>query len=521
MADVEPTPAVGTDPRRSTSPHVWTVSSYFAEGFPYSVVNNLADLFFTEQKATLQQIGLTSMFHLPWNLKFLVGPFVDAYATKRRWLIGLEVLLTMALVALAVCASLSTVLVAAAAAFLIVGVLSAVHDIAIDGFYLEALDKDGQARFVGYRAPAYRAAIVVVTGPIVVFAKQAGWAPAFAVCALIMAALLGLHLLILPRTETPKAPLGALVRSALSLPILLAGLAIVGLVLGARAWWSSSMWQAIKDRLAEWLPQLAAPVALLGVAEWMGVSLLLGLVGLLAALPLIRRRLRGSTSFYASAFISLLEAPYATRFLVYIVLFRVGESFLMKMKYPFCSRELGVTLDEYGVVNGVIGMIVGLIAPAIGGYVIAKRGFERFIWPALWLQNGLHLLFAGLAWWAPEVARLTGPEHQFIAGVDTRIVVITSVIVVETIGAGLGTAAFMVYIMRCCQPAHKAAHMAILTSVMSVSFTLAGVFSGFLANALGFFVYFLFTFLITIPHMVMTFFVPHIGAPGAAPARGQ
>jgi PAT family beta-lactamase induction signal transducer AmpG len=519
MSTVEPTPVAAANPHRGASPHVWTISSYFAEGFPYSVVNNLADLFFTEQKATLQQIGLTSMFHLPWNLKFLVGPFVDAYATKRRWLIGLEVLLTVALVALAVCASLSAVLVAAAAAFLLVGVLSAVHDIAIDGLYLEALDKDGQARFVGYRAPAYRAAIVVVTGPLVVLAKHAGWTIAFSVCALIMAALLGVHLLVLPRTETPKAPLRALVRSTLSLPVLLTGLFIAGLVLGARSFLSSSLWQAIKDRLAEWLPQLAAPVGKLGVAEWIGVSLLTALIALLATLPLIRRRLRGSTSFYASAFISLLEAPYATRFLVYIVLFRVGESFLMKMKYPFCSRELGVTLDEYGVVNGVIGMIVGLLAPAIGGYIIAKRGFERFIWPALWLQNGLHLLFAALAWWAPEVASLTGPEHQLIVGVDTRIVVITAVIVVETIGAGLGTAAFMVYIMRCCQPAHKAAHMAILTSLMSVSFTLAGVFSGFLADALGFFAYFFFTFVVTLPHMVMTFFVPHIDAPGAAPRR--
>jgi hypothetical protein len=87
-------------PASLRSPHAWTISTYFAEGFPYSVVNNLADLFFTEQKATLQQIGLTSMFHLPWNLKFFLGPFVDAYATKRRWLIGVEVLLTLALIGL-------------------------------------------------------------------------------------------------------------------------------------------------------------------------------------------------------------------------------------------------------------------------------------------------------------------------------------------------------------------------------------------------------------------------------------
>jgi len=104
-------------------------------------------------------------------------------------------------------------------------------------------------------------------------------------------------------------------------------------------------------------------------------------------------------------------------------------------------------------------------------------------------------------------------------GVDLKIVVTTLVIVVETAGAGLGTAAFMVYIMRCCQPAHKAAHMAILTSIMSVSFTLAGVFSGFLADAMGFTAYFAFTFVVTIPGMVMTFFVPHITAPGAPPQR--
>ena len=45
---------------------------------------------------------------------------------------------------------------------------------------------------------------------------------------------------------------------------------------------------------------------------------------------------------------------------------------------------------------------------------------------------------------------------------------------------------------------------------MSVSFTLAGVFSGFLAEALGFATYFGFTFLATIPGMVLIFFVPHL-----------
>lgn len=530
MVDAAPNPPSSTSPAAADvtaapvpaslrSPHAWTISTYFAEGFPYSVVNNLADLFFTEQKATLQQIGLTSMFHLPWNLKFFLGPFVDAYATKRRWMIGVEVLLTLALIGLAIASTFTTVLTAAAAAFMLLGVLSATHDIAVDGFYLEALDKDAQARFVGYRAPAYRAAIIVITGPVVVFARYAGWTAAFAVCAGLMGLLLAAHTVILPRSETPKAPFSALLRLVVSLPVLLVGIAIVAVIMAGRAFLSSSSWQSAKDAAASALPTLAVPVGKIGVAEWIGIGLFTVLVVTLLMLPVIRRRLSTSGSFYGKSFLSLLEAPWATRFLIYIVLFRLGESFLMKMKYPFVSRSLGISLDEYGVINGIIGMAVGLAAPILGGWFIAKRGYDRFIWPALLAQNGLHLLFAAAAFWAPEIAALSGPEHLIVPGVDLKIVVTTVVIVVETAGAGLGTAAFMVYIMRCCQPAHKAAHMAILTSIMSVSFTLAGVFSGFLADAMGFTAYFAFTFVVTIPGMVMTFFVPHITGPGAPPQR--
>ena len=56
-------------------------STYFAEGFPYSVVNNLVEILFKELGASLQLIGLTALFHLPWNLKFLWGPFLDEYET--------------------------------------------------------------------------------------------------------------------------------------------------------------------------------------------------------------------------------------------------------------------------------------------------------------------------------------------------------------------------------------------------------------------------------------------------------
>ena len=87
---------------------------------------------------------------------------------------------------------------------------------------------------------------------------------------------------------------------------------------------------------------------------------------------------------------------------------------------------------------------------------------------------------------------------------------LTAVVLAEHAGAGLGTAVFMVYIMRTCDPSHKAAHMAIVTALMSLGFTLAGVLSGFLAESLGFTLYFGFTFVATIPGMALIFFIPHL-----------
>ena len=129
-------------------------------------------------------------------------------------------------------------------------------------------------------------------------------------------------------------------------------------------------------------------------------------------------------------------------------------------------------------------------------------GFELVVWsivPHAWQLVGsvpeARRSLDAAARFLKDAAGDVGPEH-----VDT--------IIVGAGLSGLGTAVFMVYLMRCCDPAHRAAHMAIVTALMSVSFTLAGVCSGFLASWLGFGPYFAFTFLVTIPGMLLVFFLP-------------
>jgi MFS transporter, PAT family, beta-lactamase induction signal transducer AmpG len=210
----------------------------------------------------------------------------------------------------------------------------------------------------------------------------------------------------------------------------------------------------------------------------------------------VRRWLDRHDSAYARSFLVFLAQPRVGALLAFVLLFRTGESFLQKMRWPFLHRELDLGLSAYGFANGTVGLLSTFVATLLGGYLIARYGLRRFVWPFLLAQNVLNLLYAGLAMW-PEPAEI---------GLGT----ITIVVAIEHFGAGLGTAVLMVYLMRCCDPAHKAAHMALLTALASVGFTLAGVASGALAELMGYGPYFLLTFAATLPSMALVLVVPHL-----------
>lgn len=481
---------------RRRSAHVWVSSTYFAEGFPYSVVNNLAEIMFKELGASLQVIGLTALLHLPWNLKFLWGPLVDHYETKRRWLIATEVLLSTGLVGLAWFAGgaagwqMSQTLGAVAAAFAVLAVLSATHDIAIDGFYLEGLDEQRQSKFVGYRAMAYKVASLLVRGPLIMVVGWVGWTWGLLGAALVMVLLTVLHAVVLPRVEVRRRGLGELVGGLLRWPVLVVGaLVAVGITVIGQASGDGSVAGAL---VRAWEYVRSGPIPLTG---WMTLLLLV----MLAAAWLFARGLRGRTekvtNFYASAFVDFLARPNVGLILAFVVLFRTGESFLQKMKWPFLRDAMGMQLDTYGFANGTLGVLASFAGTLVGGWLIARQGLGRWIWPFVLAQNVLNLLYALIAYLS--------------ASVTIGTLELTLLITAEHFGEGLGTAVFMVYLMRCCDPAHKAAHMAILTALMSVSFTVAGVASGFLAAWMGFAAYFAFTFVASIPGMLLIPWIPN------------
>ena len=84
--------------------------------------------------------------------------------------------------------------------------VAATHDIAIDGYYLAALDKEEQTKFLGYRVMAYRVAMLTGTGVIVTIGTSFSWTAAFLLAGLLLGLLAAYHYFFLPECETENRP---------------------------------------------------------------------------------------------------------------------------------------------------------------------------------------------------------------------------------------------------------------------------------------------------------------------------
>jgi MFS transporter, PAT family, beta-lactamase induction signal transducer AmpG len=172
-------------PPRSKRALLWTSTTYFGEGLPWSFLHQMGTEFLTAIGASKTQIGSTSLLHLAVTFKFLWSPALDLFGKRRTWLWVLQLVLGLGMFAVAAVAPSRNL----TAFWLMVSALAivhATHDIACDGFYLQALDKHGQALYSGTRLGAYRLAMIVGSSLLVVLAGKTSWLWGFAAAGVLM-----------------------------------------------------------------------------------------------------------------------------------------------------------------------------------------------------------------------------------------------------------------------------------------------------------------------------------------------
>ena len=483
------------------TPHVWAFTTYFAEGFPYTLIRIVSSVFFRDRKVSLEAIGLTSLFGLPWVLKFLWGPQIDQFGTKRRWLLNTQGLLVLLFLVVALLTPFPGV-IQYIAVFLFVGsIIAATHDMAIDGYYMEALDKKNQARFVGYRVMAYRIAMMTGTGIVVTIGAVSTWRLAYLSAAGMLAILFIYHFFLLPRVENPQRPIHQCLRPLVHLKRAMILVLSVLMILALR-WSLSYGWY---ENLKNHLPFLGR----VRVSGWIGIGLLI----LLALMALFRNRIKQSLfkdpeAFYSRAFLAYMDRKKMGVALAFIILMRTGESMLASMVSPFFV-DLGIKV-HYGWLSGGVGLPFSIVGAMLGGWCIARYGLRKTIWPFLLAQNLTNVIYMALALGLNGYVTMnTGASVPTPIG-SFNLFLVASVHAFDQFAGGLGTAVLITFLMRTCLAEFKAAHYAIATGLMNISGVLSGVIGGFLAQWLGYGWFFGISFVASVPGMVLIFFTPFL-----------
>jgi len=387
----------------------WVVSTYFAQGLPYSIVHQVSAQLFTALGASLGAIGLTSLYGLAWNLKFAWSPLVDRFGTTRRWLWVVQAALGVSIGLLAWPAGRGD-LVVVARALVLVALLAATHDIAIDGFYIRGLGKSDQAALAGVRVVAYRVALLTGKGLLVALAGWTSWFWCFFAAGAILLALSALHAFLLPKPSEDER----------------------------------------RARGGE----------------------------------------RGTTrTHFVEAFRTFLGQERIALTLGFLLLYRAGDALMFAMNIPFLAR-LGLGTAEQGMLSGVGGTLAFAAGSMAGAALIARRGLRRMLVPIAAVQSLAIPLYVWLAWAQPT------------------LIWVGVVVLAEQIANGIGTAAFVVFIMQRCFGGYKASHFAMASALMSVAATACGSASGYIAEYVGFTAFFALAFVVSVPGVMLARWVP-------------
>lgn len=174
--------------------------------------------------------------------------------------------------------------------------------------------------------------------------------------------------------------------------------------------------------------------------------------------------------------------------LLLIVLYKLGDAFAGSLTTAFLLRGIGFSPTEVGVINKGMGMAATIIGALAGGAWMARLGLFR----ALMFFGGLQAV-SNLSFMVLAIAGKNYPIMVFAVGF-------------ENLCGGMGTAAFVAFLMGLCDHRFTATQFALLSALAALGRVFVGPASGFIAQDFGWAVFFFITFLAALPGLALLAF---------------
>ena len=468
----------------------WVGVLYFAEGFPLGVFYEIFPVYFRQQGVELKSIGVLSLLGLAWTLKFLWAPAIDYWRHHRRWMAAADVAMGLVLVFVAIEAGFGPLTWLAIGLFT---ALSATNDIAIDGYTIEFLAKDELGLANGIRIGLYRVGMLA-SGFVLMASAWLGWQGAFFV-ATGMLAVLALACLAAPRERvlvphqaSVGAELTALAHSPFALVVLWGFLlGVVALADGAANWSATTS--------GFWAYAALAALAVVAVVRFAGYRVRANREPTNALAPAASGGATANGDLTSGplfgALMELLRRPAIGPVLLFILIFKLPDAAMGFMVKPFWVDK-GFTAAQIGLVSVNIGLVLSIAGGVAGGWLTDRIGIFRGLWIL-----GLAQAFSNLGYWL--AANLIPAPVAGVAIAFEHKVVLYAASATESFTGGLGTAAFLAFLMAIVRKDRAATEYALLTSVFALSRSVSGWVGGLGAQSMGYASWFLFTFFLAFP----------------------
>jgi MFS transporter, PAT family, beta-lactamase induction signal transducer AmpG len=309
----------------------------FSSGLPIVLVGATLQAWMKTSGIDVKTIGLFAAVAIPYNIKFLWAPLVDAldvpflakaFGRRRAWLLLSQAWLIAAIALLACCDPVASAFLVAVAAF-IVAAASATQDIVVDAFRVESLPENEQAAGMASYVAAYRVgALISGAGALLLVtafhALSLGDRVAWTSCYLVMAALV-----------------------------------LVG-VLGTL---------------------LAVEPASSATAEAEH------------ALPSRRNSVKRALQSALDSFRDFLSRDLAVAALAFVALFKLADALAFALLTPFVL-DIGFSLPQLAAIRNGVGFIVAVLGGFAGGLVARALPLAASLWVGGILQTAMILAFS-------------------------------------------------------------------------------------------------------------------------------
>jgi PAT family beta-lactamase induction signal transducer AmpG len=215
---------------------------------------------------------------------------------------------------------------------------------------------------------------------------------------------------------------------------------------------------------------------------------------------------------FGTIFISFFKKKQIGLILAFILVFRLGESQLLKMLSPFLldKRELGgmgLDTEAVGIIYGTLGILALTIGGILGGIAISKHGLTKWMLPMFLAMHLPILGFIGLAHFQPQELFHLHINLYFFE-INSPLNLYTCItVVLEQFGYGFGFTGFMMYLIHVAEGESKTAHYALATGFMALGMMLPGMLSGFIQQYLGYQNFFVWVLIATIPGLILSRFL--------------